>query len=236
MIVRLLPGEQEAIEALASQIGVTTPVVSGRLRRNAGRCVFLTDERRCRLHARFGASAKPAVCQQFPVLAAEGERVVDPGCHAAWATREVGDPLPPPRVVEDRPLAIQHPDTVRDWLAALVEVDPDVYLAAVLERLDTGRWTALVDHIDSGPVLREALAPLRGRIDPADWPPPDWDAWVVRSVNTLVRFRIVPRDAAALCLAGGVVAWWAGGTEPGRLFAGWCRAVRSEVFREMMRP
>jgi Fe-S-cluster containining protein len=31
-----------------------------------GRCAFLTEENRCRLHAEFGAEAKPGMCQLFP--------------------------------------------------------------------------------------------------------------------------------------------------------------------------
>jgi lysine-N-methylase len=37
-------------------------------RRADGRCVFLSDANRCRLHERFGAEAKPFVCRLFPYL------------------------------------------------------------------------------------------------------------------------------------------------------------------------
>lgn len=35
-------------------------------KRSDGRCAFLTDDNRCRLHVEFGASAKPAMCRLFP--------------------------------------------------------------------------------------------------------------------------------------------------------------------------
>src|SRR5262249_22036867 len=31
-----------------------------------GRCLFLSDEGRCRIHERFGADAKPLACRVFP--------------------------------------------------------------------------------------------------------------------------------------------------------------------------
>lgn len=43
-----------------------------------GRCIFLSDERRCRLHARWGPHAKPLPCRMFPFRMArteEGTRV-----------------------------------------------------------------------------------------------------------------------------------------------------------------
>jgi Fe-S-cluster containining protein len=35
-------------------------------KRDDGRCIFLTEENRCRLHEQFGPQAKPAMCQLFP--------------------------------------------------------------------------------------------------------------------------------------------------------------------------
>ena len=32
-----------------------------------GSCVFFTDDCRCRIHEKFGAEAKPAICQMFPL-------------------------------------------------------------------------------------------------------------------------------------------------------------------------
>jgi Fe-S-cluster containining protein len=38
------------------------------LRRIEGRCCFLDDQTRCRLHSEFGANAKPLPCREFPFL------------------------------------------------------------------------------------------------------------------------------------------------------------------------
>lgn len=53
------------------------------------RCVFLDDERRCGLHARFGADAKPAFCRLYPLdtfATVAGVWVVDRGTCACFAT------------------------------------------------------------------------------------------------------------------------------------------------------
>jgi Fe-S-cluster containining protein len=41
-------------------------------RRDDGRCVFLTDANRCRVHEELGAEAKPLACQVFPFAAQPG--------------------------------------------------------------------------------------------------------------------------------------------------------------------
>ncbi|MBZ0238750.1 MAG: YkgJ family cysteine cluster protein, partial [Deltaproteobacteria bacterium] len=67
------------------------------LRRVGDRCVFLTEERRCGLHAAFGADAKPGFCRLFPIdsfATVEGIRVVDRGTCASFAvSARAGLPL-----------------------------------------------------------------------------------------------------------------------------------------------
>jgi Fe-S-cluster containining protein len=67
------------------------------LRRDGDRCVFLTDDRRCGLHAVFGSDAKPGFCRLFPLdsfATIEGIRVVDRGTCATFAvSARVGLPL-----------------------------------------------------------------------------------------------------------------------------------------------
>jgi Fe-S-cluster containining protein len=67
------------------------------LRRDGARCVFLTDERRCGLHAAFGSDAKPGFCRLFPLesfATIEGIRVVDRGTCATFSvSARVGLPL-----------------------------------------------------------------------------------------------------------------------------------------------
>ena len=57
------------------------------LRRVDDRCVFLLGDRRCGLHAAFGAEAKPGFCRLYPLEAfatVEGVRVVDRGTCASF--------------------------------------------------------------------------------------------------------------------------------------------------------
>ncbi|MGE0755852.1 MAG: YkgJ family cysteine cluster protein [Pirellulaceae bacterium] len=51
--------------------------LSGRMRlaqREDGRCVFLQDDGRCRIHVEFGADAKPLACRMFPLQLVPHER------------------------------------------------------------------------------------------------------------------------------------------------------------------
>ncbi len=59
------------------------------LRRDGHRCIFLAGDRRCGLHAAFGADAKPGFCRQYPLesfATLEGLRVNDRGTCASFAT------------------------------------------------------------------------------------------------------------------------------------------------------
>jgi Fe-S-cluster containining protein len=61
------------------------------------RCVFLQDDRRCGLHARFGADAKPRLCRQYPTesfATIAGIKVYDKGTCATFArSARAGLPL-----------------------------------------------------------------------------------------------------------------------------------------------
>jgi Fe-S-cluster containining protein len=92
----------DALDLAAAFPGVAPPYVEtldgGRyLRRDGDRCIFLTGERRCGLHAAFGAGAKPSFCQVFPLESfgtVEGIRVVDRGTCATFAvSARAGLPL-----------------------------------------------------------------------------------------------------------------------------------------------
>ncbi len=94
------------------------------LRRDDDRCIFLTGERRCGLHAAFGADAKPGFCRLFPLdsfATIEGLRLVDRGtCASFGVSARTGLPLVDdlPRV---RPLlrapALHHPYVIVGHLA-----------------------------------------------------------------------------------------------------------------------
>jgi len=93
------------------------------LRHDGDRCVFLTPERRCGLHAAFGSDAKPGFCRLFPLesfATIEGIRVVDRGTCATFAvSSRVGLPLVDdlPRVRPLlRPPVLHHPVVlVEEW-------------------------------------------------------------------------------------------------------------------------
>ena len=98
--VRVLEDERESLSARAEQLGVDAPFDGDHLRLgDRGACVFLDANQRCRLHAEFGAEAKPWLCRQYPLVAVEieGEVVragVDPGCAHAWQSWPEGPEVP----------------------------------------------------------------------------------------------------------------------------------------------
>jgi Fe-S-cluster containining protein len=52
------------------------------------RCMFLRDDRKCGLHAKFGADAKPKLCRQYPLevlICLDGMRIFDKGSCATFA-------------------------------------------------------------------------------------------------------------------------------------------------------
>jgi len=93
--------EKRRIIAAGRALDVPNPVEGGKLRQVDGRCVFLTAERLCRIHAELGADHKPRVCQQFPRRATRtesGYRVgLDPACTSterSWRSGPEVEPLP----------------------------------------------------------------------------------------------------------------------------------------------
>lgn len=100
--IRFVDKSEEArIVRHGAALGIEQPVVDGGLRMVDGRCVFLDERKLCRIHATFGATEKPKVCQQFPkraTLAEDGYRVgLDPACvstEKTWADGPEIDPLP----------------------------------------------------------------------------------------------------------------------------------------------
>lgn len=97
VFVSLLPDEEPKVRAQAEVLSVREPIVDGRLRREQGRCVFLDEGHLCRIHQAFGGDEKPAVCQQYPLVAvrtSSGLRVgIDPGCYTHIQTRGTGEPV-----------------------------------------------------------------------------------------------------------------------------------------------
>lgn len=105
------------------------------LERKDERCIFLGEDRRCRIHATFGADAKPTVCRLFPwrILATwRGVKFFDQSECSTFATSALdGEPiaaqlapmlaLVPPRPRLHHPAVLIDPDHPCDygWLAPL---------------------------------------------------------------------------------------------------------------------
>jgi Fe-S-cluster containining protein len=98
----------------------------------SGSCIFLDGSRRCRLHARWGALAKPLPCRMFPfrmVRTETGTRVaISPRCFHAHESYRSADALPPSSLISDwgawRPPALpqgldpEHPESLRETAAS----------------------------------------------------------------------------------------------------------------------
>ena len=184
--VRLLGDEEvKRIAALARDLGVENAVECGRLRMVEGRCVFLARDGRCELHRRYGAAAKPLLCQQFPVVLLDTESEarlgVDPGCFTLFDHWREGDLLPanarlvPTAVVlepgqaswERRLLHWTARDdvTVGGVLRLMVGLpedrDPPPCLAGRwVNRLRTARTLGALLRSEAGAPVREELAPV----------------------------------------------------------------------------
>ena len=104
--VPLRSEEVENIEKNARKLGISKPIDGHHLRRIDGRCVFLAKDRRCKLHSRFGAEAKPVICRQFPVVSIRAEasvRVgVDPGCLMTSRSWRDGPQLVPEQLLASK--------------------------------------------------------------------------------------------------------------------------------------
>lgn len=109
--VKVAEPERARIEQHGAALDVANPVVDGHLRTVAGACVFLGEDRLCRIHATFGEDEKPIVCRLFPRLSVRANGAlrigIDPGCSSTWRSYVDGPVLDFPPVtsarVEDLP-------------------------------------------------------------------------------------------------------------------------------------
>lgn len=253
--VRPGPDELAPLAAQAAELGIADPVVDGVLRQDAGRCVFLDEADACRIHGRWGADAKPHICQQFPLLVLRtdgGVRVgVDPGCYHAWRTWRTG-PEPAPDAVlisadKPRPAAEQRAEATLLGLLAAVQT-PAQALAQLAAPGIEQRWATLLGSLDPaallartpGPKARAAIGPML--TPPASAPPwpaltPDQAAYTLSAVRTFVALRqgdpqLHAIGSTVLMLLGALTAAWHDtAPEPyGLALAGWSRCLRLPVF------
>lgn len=203
MRIRLLGDEETTrIRALALALEVDDPVHEGRLRFEEGHCVFLSEDKLCRIHQTFGANAKPVLCRQYPAVVVDTEtdtRIgIDPGCFTLYQTWREGDPIS-----DDAPLvpnaSVQDPDqTGVERVILSMAARPDATITNVLRFLThqppgntmpeglAGRWverlrstslSRLLARPETGDPVRNALMPVV--VAARSWDPnhpPSWPA------------------------------------------------------------
>jgi Fe-S-cluster containining protein len=107
------------------------------LKTDGDRCIFLGEDRRCGLHVRFGADAKPRLCRQYPTEAfatIAGIKVYDKGTCATFA-RSARAGLP---ILEDLP-------RVRALLPARFNLYHPIVLLGDGIPLDYGYYLRFID-------------------------------------------------------------------------------------------
>lgn len=134
-----LEDDEEIARVLAHGVhfGVSDPIVDGALRIEDDGCVFLDSDNLCRIHKVFGLTAKPRVCQQYPMrvsLTEDGFRVgIDPGCSNNWATWRSGPISPFTSLVRPHDNRRPPDDAERQLLTAASQ--PGMTVAGLLRAL-----------------------------------------------------------------------------------------------------
>ncbi|HND31142.1 MAG TPA: YkgJ family cysteine cluster protein [Myxococcota bacterium] len=173
-----------------------------------GSCVFLQDDNRCAIHARWGAEAKPGFCREFPfrVLKTGGDTVVSlrGECAGLWHSSLDGETvesqaeaiLSLPRVLpiaEHRPelVALLPGRGVEEPIYARLEAvflkmlrgqEPEVGIAAVRDALEAASGRPL----PRVPDVEEPLLHLLGRLEDAMGKAevePRWQPWQRRRLS-----------------------------------------------------
>lgn len=195
------PEEAERVVRFADELGVDAPIEGGRLREVAGRCVFLDDDQRCRIHARWGIGAKPAACRQYPLVGVRteaGVRVgIDPGCYAVHGTRHTAPEVPAGSLILNH-VSLDAAEAAReqDLLDLTEEADLHGALATLLGGPDRvapflGRWIGALQAVDlegilhqpeTPTALRASLAPLAAAVQ--GWSPDRPPPWPVLEADT----------------------------------------------------
>lgn len=219
--VRLIGDEPGRISKYAQQLGIASPVKPGPRGAVLGfvdhRCPFLDAERRCRIHATFGAESKPAVCTQYPlrsIVTESGQRVaVDPGCGSNWQVWRTGPALDAAHLLPapDKRHSPQEAHTEGALVGLLTPPQPPTpdALARVVGALGSGPATldAFAERVahtlrrlpldallaQHAPTLRPWLGPVAaaGVPDRAAWPDlsPDQQGFVLELARRSVYLR-----------------------------------------------
>ena len=161
--------EQDDLEKLRAQawenhpemVGVKTVIRHGWLDRRSrlaqrmdGACVFLLADGRCRIHAEFGADAKPLVCRMFPLQLVPLEK------HAVLTTRRAC----PTAAADQGPEVKQYRAQARDLAEAAGLLAKPVRAPAVLRGHVSSWEKALVAMASLERLTLDARFPLVRRI------------------------------------------------------------------------
>ncbi|TVQ92730.1 MAG: hypothetical protein EA397_06130 [Deltaproteobacteria bacterium] len=182
--------ERAKVERAAAHLDIPDPIQDDALRMSKGRCVFLADDNRCRIHSSLGPSAKPIPCLQFPLIAIKAQSApntgsefrigIDPASYGAWQSWREGPPLPDGPIVAASPPAPGGQDRVEAQLVAMCE-DPQASVPGLLSVLTrepaprgvlppgfAKRWASHLSSIDFEPFLtNEGVGPnLRAALKP----------------------------------------------------------------------
>ena len=192
--------EAERATRLGAELGIEEAVTDGGLRFENGACVFLGESMQCRLHATYGAEAKPLRCQQYPFVAIRTETGelragIDPSCENSWRSwRDAPVVQPGEAVVRHRPIRQEqaplegqllklsgHPGlTLTTWLRVLAAAGPGDgppvgFAGRLIAQAQVMHLTDYLERSDTGAAIARALHHLPDHI--AGWDmdtPPPW--------------------------------------------------------------
>ncbi len=226
---------------LGGGLGMAASVEGGTLREIDGRCVFLTDQALCAVHAKGGLTAKPLACQQYPLVVVrveDGLRLgLDPGCLTGWQTWRTAPEVSPERALASR--VMLSPSDLEAEANILTLCDEATGVGDLLGRL-VGESS--VEGLPPVWSARWAAGCLRAGL-PAPTELPAWElgteaeAFAVEAVRRMVALRLAsergpPEQVAVRVLGGALLAAW---RDPalapfGTGLAQWSRAVRLPGF------
>lgn len=223
MRVRVLDAQRaEAIEDYGRALGIDAPLVGDTLRQTSqGRCVFLDETNLCRIHAQYGADAKPLICRQYPIVGVQTEsgarRGIDPGCYSAFHTQSS------PVITPNEPFAwakSDYPEPLENMEQALLSVlsvsgqtihgvlarlagqpdgqCPTGFVDRVKQRVAHPDFVAAATHPSAGPAVRRGLEPIVSAVQNqsswGDGPTPSavFEAWALEATRRVIWLRLCP--------------------------------------------